>query len=251
MDRFVPEISRFLISSGKTFKVYIIEQSADGRKFNRGKLLNIGFDIAKKEGAEIFIFHDVDLLPSIELLPYYTTPSSNPVHIARVWNRYNGNNKYFGGIVNFSRSQFEKINGFPNNFWGWGGEDDEMFKRVKAVGFTPVAPRGGDITDMEEMNLQSKLDFLKSHKLWKCMNKNEVLEEHSTTWTVNGLSNLNYQILDELQLNKSDHAFKLQVDVMENSHWSDLVCSDSNTQLERDVNDLKREFALRRHAGVK
>lgn len=32
---------------------------------------------------------------------------------------YNGNPKYFGGIVAFTRRDFIKINGFPNNFWGY------------------------------------------------------------------------------------------------------------------------------------
>ena len=114
----------------------IIEQSNDDRKFNRGKLLNIGFDLSKKEIPQpnVFIFHDVDLIPSMDLLnDYFTIPSVNPIHIARVWNRYNNNPRYFGGIVSFSQEMFEAINGFPNNFWGWGGEDDEMYKRIKQV----------------------------------------------------------------------------------------------------------------------
>jgi hypothetical protein len=41
---------------------------------------------------------------------------------------------YIGGITSFSESQFKQINGFPNNFWGWGGEDDELYKRTKEVG---------------------------------------------------------------------------------------------------------------------
>ena len=63
-----------------------MEQSDDGRKFNRGKLLNIGFDIARKNKCrpasntsttrtgngqisnhDVFIFHDVDLLPGHDL----------------------------------------------------------------------------------------------------------------------------------------------------------------------------------------
>lgn len=40
---------------------------------------------------------------------------------------------YFGGITSFSEKQFRDINGFPNNFWGWGGEDDELYKRTKKV----------------------------------------------------------------------------------------------------------------------
>ena len=134
LDIFVPEMASFLEASGVPFCIYIIEQSNDGRKFNRGKLLNIGFEIASKEGCQVFVLHDVDLLPSKELMPWYTRlPSEQPVHIARVWSRYNDNLKYFGGIVAFSEDHYRKINGFPNNFWGWGGEDDEMFKRIQEV----------------------------------------------------------------------------------------------------------------------
>lgn len=129
------------MSLGKNdFQIYIVEQSNDGRKFNRGKLLNIGFDLACKEGCNIFVFHDVDLIPSDDLLTTYTTnpDSSGAIHIARVWERYSKNPEYFGGIVSFSESQFRRINGFPNNFWGWGGEDDEMKRRVTAVSNSPL-----------------------------------------------------------------------------------------------------------------
>lgn len=49
------------------FHIFIIEQSTDGRKFNRGKLLNAGFDIARND-YDVFIFHDVDLLPGVRAL---------------------------------------------------------------------------------------------------------------------------------------------------------------------------------------
>ena len=92
LDRFVPYITEFLEATGETFRIYIIEQSDDDRKFNRGKLLNIGFSEAKKHGAEVCVFHDVDLLPSPELARYYVTKpmDSYPVHVARVWDRYSG-----------------------------------------------------------------------------------------------------------------------------------------------------------------
>lgn len=137
LKRFVPEMSQFL--STRNFVIYIIEQSDDKKEFNRGALLNTGFKIAAAEDADIFIFHDVDLMPSAELLSFYTTipTGKSPVHIARVWNRYNGNDKYFGGIVAFSKTQYEDMNGYPNNFWGWGGEDDELMKRAQEVFSVP------------------------------------------------------------------------------------------------------------------
>ena len=135
LDKFIPDMTKFLQQqTAASFKIYIIEQSLDDRKFNRGKLLNIGFEKACSDGCNVFIFHDVDLLPSIELLEFYCQiPTEQPIHIARVWDRYSVNDKYFGGITSFSESLFRQLNGFPNNFWGWGGEDDELYKRTVEV----------------------------------------------------------------------------------------------------------------------
>jgi hypothetical protein len=134
LAKFLPYMCAFM--QDQQFSIYIVEQSRDGRKFNRGKLLNIGYVIARNEKCDSMIFHDVDLLPSPELKPYYTAVPADhqAVHIARVWDRYNKNKHYFGGVVAFSMKGFAAINGFPNNFWGWGGEDDELFKRSEEVG---------------------------------------------------------------------------------------------------------------------
>ena len=35
----------------------------------------------------------------------------------------------FGGAEAFRKEHFEEINGFSNRFWGWGGEDDDLFLR--------------------------------------------------------------------------------------------------------------------------
>ena len=36
----------------------------------------------------------------------------------------------FGGVVALSGRHFAKVNGFSNQFWGWGGEDDDMYNRL-------------------------------------------------------------------------------------------------------------------------
>ena len=119
LREFIPHMIRFLgrlqnqenlISD---YHIYIIEQSDDQRKFNRGKLLNIGYDLARKSGRkhDVFIFHDVDLLPLDDLGSWYAMFPKRPIHIARVWGRYSGNPKYFGGVVSFSSSDFKRING--------------------------------------------------------------------------------------------------------------------------------------------
>ena len=174
------------------YKIFVVEQNDDGRKFNRGQLLNIGFEEAEKEGYENFIFHDADLLPSDELKEYYEyAPENKPVHIAAVWDRYGGNQYYFGGIVAFNKQMFNRINGYPNNFWGWGGEDDELFKRTRKF-YNIMKVQKGSIRDLEEMNLEEKLDFLRENDL-KFMKKKEALAEHERTWQNNGLNTLKFR----------------------------------------------------------
>ena len=36
----------------------------------------------------------------------------------------------FGGVSAISVKHFNFVNGFSNQFWGWGGEDDDMSKRL-------------------------------------------------------------------------------------------------------------------------
>lgn len=42
-------------------------------------------------------------------------------------------NEFFGGVSGLTVEQFWKINGFPNAFWGWGGEDDDLWNRYVSV----------------------------------------------------------------------------------------------------------------------
>jgi hypothetical protein len=132
LSLFIPTLTRYLAKQGfRNYHIYIVEQ-ADSKPFNRAKLLNIGADIAK-DTAMYYIFHDVDMRPKDVDYRY----SLNPCHIATKCSQFNYKMPYpdyFGGVTIFDKEVFYSINGYSNNFWGWGGEDDESVNRVKAKG---------------------------------------------------------------------------------------------------------------------
>jgi len=151
--------------------IVIAEQSRHG-KFNRGAVLNAGFRRALQLNARRVIFHDCDLIPDMGLARMYTDPwPSSIVHFGARFNRYNNTPTYFGGVVGFKVGSFP---GFSNLFWGWGGEDDSLYRRVDREAIS--RPQGGSYRDLEELHtVKDKLRVLKSYE--KCMNKRELLRE--------------------------------------------------------------------------
>lgn len=36
--------------------------------------------------------------------------------------------------------EFKDVNGFSNKYWGWGGEDDDMYSRLYSRGYEITRP---------------------------------------------------------------------------------------------------------------
>ena len=51
------------------------------------------------------------------------------------WNYTLRDIEYFGGVVMFTGEQFENINGYHMDYWGWGMEDDDLFWRCVRKGY--------------------------------------------------------------------------------------------------------------------
>ena len=155
-----------------TYKIFVIEQSKDNRKFNRGQLLNLGQKIAEKQGFNNLAFHDVDLTPSDDLLPYYFYKSKNPIHPGSIWDKYTFN-EFFGGVTIFNNELFKKIEGYPNQFWGWGGEDDVLYNRCLNNIDNILVPEVGKITEMEHVHTSK----IKSIKLSSVIKQKLILDD--------------------------------------------------------------------------
>tara|TARA_R110000796_G_scaffold133553_2_gene249169 strand:+ start:1668 stop:3194 length:1527 start_codon:yes stop_codon:yes gene_type:complete len=141
-DIFIPKIKNHLISQGiEDYRIVFVEQTHK-KRFNRGKLINIGFDI-EKDNFNVFSFHDVDMLP-IDDSCQYACGDKNPIHLSNIVGQFSGkyNPRYFGGVCVFKKQQFLDINGFYNDFWGWGAEDDDLNIRMERRGMTFIKTLG-------------------------------------------------------------------------------------------------------------
>lgn len=125
LEQFVPYMEKVLDADEIDYEIFVIEQ-ADDKPFNRAKLLNVGFKEA--DGFDYFAFHDVDMLP---VDSDYSYPDG-PTHLSSEVEQFNWGlpyEGYFGGVTLFDKESFLKINGYSNEYWGWGAEDDDVLHR--------------------------------------------------------------------------------------------------------------------------
>ena len=94
--------------------------------FNRGKLLNVGFK-ENLDKTKYFITHDVDVNPFHDTVKNLYTDNVNE----KVKGIFTSQHNTLGGVVKISSDNISKINGFPNECWGWGGEDKALQNRAE------------------------------------------------------------------------------------------------------------------------
>ncbi|XP_010863966.1 beta-1,4-galactosyltransferase 3 isoform X2 [Esox lucius] len=124
------------------YSIYIVHQWGNST-FNRAKLLNVGVrEALRDEDWGCIFLHDVDLLPENDHNTY-TCHSQFPTHLSVAMDKFRYRlpyPQYFGGVSAVTPQQYIKMNGFPNHYWGWGGEDDDIAARVRLSGMKIVRP---------------------------------------------------------------------------------------------------------------
>jgi hypothetical protein len=136
LDRLIPHLGKHLTERGINHTFYVAHQ-VDDKLFNRGAMKNVAAEYAFKDGCDYVAWHDVDMLAHEEA--DYSYPEEYPIHIATKLSKYNynlGYDQYFGGVVLFTKEQVEKTNGYSNEYWDWGQEDDDLFWRCHFEGLT-------------------------------------------------------------------------------------------------------------------
>lgn len=141
----VVEQRRSKIQNVIRWEIYIVEQF-DGGGFNRGWTFNVGLaDALGMESAspdttpsqielDCAVIQDVDTLP--ETVVDYAD-CEFPTQLGSEMDRFGYSVPYLqytGGVVGMSPLHWKAINGFGNEYIGWGGEDDELYHRLRLNG---------------------------------------------------------------------------------------------------------------------
>jgi len=187
----------------------VSEQIAPQKYFNRGQLLNIGLKYFEENigHATHLILHDVDIIPDKKMFAEYTSniPSYSlmPTSSEEYIKAYGSFILFTGSAVYLTKPEiFIRANGYPNNFWGWGGEDNELHKRYEKNGHMLVHNKNNGSftsTDKQRNSNADKMSYLKKNELRNMMVR-ELWKENEERWRENGynqMSNLNYIIVEE------------------------------------------------------
>lgn len=224
LQQFVQHMKQLIISVQNMF-ILIAEQVSPSKYFNRGQLLNAGIKwyCQNYEEPNIVIFHDVDMLPDRELFNQYLNVNqpTSLVPFNDDFKKMYGNMRLIGGaIYAIPFREFVKINGYPNTFWGWGGEDNALSNRMKKYKLTSIGVKNGTYTstDVQRTTHASKMDYLRKNKI-RSMMVHENLAIDANNWKLNGYSNLNIDVCNVITIGKqiTQVQFQLSEDNLQNT----------------------------------
>uniref|UniRef100_A0AC35UA88 Beta-1,4-N-acetylgalactosaminyltransferase n=1 Tax=Rhabditophanes sp. KR3021 TaxID=114890 RepID=A0AC35UA88_9BILA len=138
--RLLEFLFKILKKQNLDFRFIVTEQSGDDL-FNKGRIMNGAFRFAEILEVDCVIFHDVDMFPQNFGTPYECP--GQPRHVGAFVSNLGYQLWYpeiVGGVLAITMAQYKKVNGYSNAYWGWGGEDDDMGKRIMANNFTIERP---------------------------------------------------------------------------------------------------------------
>ena len=194
----------------KNIPILVIEQSKDHKKFNRGSLLNIGYDYCLHYLSHIttFLFHDVDILMTQDIIDkYYVEDGRGLMHLGSLIqsDKYSTSSTFLGRVLRVSKQVMQDINGFPNTFYGWGGEDDALWSRIHMPLHRPNEPKEGiELSTVNDI-FTSKSDELKEKY------KIERILADQLQWKIDGVNSLQYSVVEHKTLNDWCHKLTIEL----------------------------------------
>ena len=215
----------------KRFKIFlVVAESADDsigkdedRPFNRGQLMNFGFELALREGFTTCIFQDPHLMPMPSLAQYYAEFPVCPVHIGAAERAATRMSAYYctfedvsqapapeapcanipeelatthrlDGVVAMSALDFRRCNGFPNDVWQAGGEEWAVLRARMACCGLRVKRASGTLCDVSA-SAARKFGYIPPPRVSPPARSSRAplygwFDYHLATWKYNGLNEL-------------------------------------------------------------
>jgi hypothetical protein len=192
------------IDKDQPYRITVVEQEP-GRPFNAGALRNIGFLLTEAESDPV-CFHDVDYLPIWADYRPVNRPTrlvwhgaeSVPIdESARLFINHR-HELYFGGVVMMPTAVFRRLNGYSNDYWGWGYEDTDFRARCQAEG-VELGFRDGTYQPLRHVNRGYQADGTPSEENranWERYLHNTAAIQDRHAHREEGLSSLQFEITE-------------------------------------------------------
>tara|TARA_B110000008_G_scaffold17534_1_gene16301 strand:+ start:8162 stop:8707 length:546 start_codon:yes stop_codon:yes gene_type:complete len=156
----------------------------DKGPFNRGALLNASISACGASPNHVLCFHDLKYLPTVESIQEYVRqlPENTVRHVR------SKDFPKFGGVILMRCADFTKVNGFPNDYWGCSGENDELHKRILRAGLR-IERTDGVLLNLKKLTPPSPKHQASQNKRW------EKMDWHDANPGKDGLEQLDAQIV--------------------------------------------------------
>lgn len=193
-------------------RIVVVEQ-APGKLFNRGAVLNVAFKEFENK-TKYFFTNDVDLNPTRKCIEEHYTKN---VDIGTILGIYTSVCNTLGGIIKMRSQDIQKINGFPNNIWGWGTEDKALQNRAEHFGVKKEANmlsnreypdyilKFNDVNDRNKFNESS--NNLAHYVIWPKLDSATRLRLILSS----GLNNIKYKVLERKNLSDITELIKVKI----------------------------------------
>jgi hypothetical protein len=204
----VPLLQEFLPNT----RVVVVEQN-EGKLFNRGAVLNVGFK-EYKDKTKYFFTNDVDLNPTKKCIQEHYTKEVDDTDALGI---YTAQCNTLGGIIKVTNDTIHKINGFPNDIWGWGVEDKALQNRAEYYEIKKITNltnkvqhplyilRFDDVNDRDSS--LTKENQYKYYNIWSKLNNKEKNQHIMNS----GLNNINYTILERKMIDEIVEIIKVEI----------------------------------------
>lgn len=183
-------------------KIIIFEQ-ANSKPFNKGLLHNCGIKYLYKNNIvtdeDIVILNDIDCLINPHKIEFMLdSPEETFKQIfgySKIWfNRFH----CLGGIFSFKLKNFLKINGFPNDYWGWGAEDLALGYRAEKNNYIIDKSKIIDVSNTVDINRLSNPSSGKVRNRTNIINIAKLNSEIHKPFLslINGINNCVFRLVD-------------------------------------------------------